>query len=70
VDARAPGVPGDHAPRYPYTESGYPVVTPETPTYDPWVVLAYVAAATERIRLATNVYNLPLRHPLQTARSW
>ena len=61
--------PAEMPPRYPYTDSGYPVVTPDTPTYDPWVVLAYVAAATERIRLATNVFILPLRHPLQTARS-
>jgi probable F420-dependent oxidoreductase len=61
--------PAEMPPLYPYTESGYPVVNPDTPTYDPWVVLAYVAAATERIRLATNVYILPLRHPLQTARS-
>ena len=61
--------PATMPPRYPYTDSGYPVVTPDTPTYDPWVVLAYVAAATERIRLATNVFILPLRHPLQTARS-
>jgi probable F420-dependent oxidoreductase len=56
-------------PLYPYTDSGYPVVDPDTPTYDPWVVLAYIAAATSTIRLATNVYILPLRHPLQTARS-
>jgi probable F420-dependent oxidoreductase len=61
--------PATMPPRYPYTDSGYPVVTPDTPTYDPWVVLAYVAAATQRIRLATNVFILPLRHPLQTARS-
>src|SRR5580698_11514248 len=54
---------------YPYTDSGYPAVTPDTPSYDPWVVLAYVAAATQRIRLATSIYILPLRHPLQTARS-
>ncbi len=56
-------------PLYPYTDSGYPVVNPDTPSYDPWVVLAYLAAATTKIRLATNIYILPLRHPLQTARS-
>ena len=56
-------------PLYPYTDSGYPVVNPDTPSYDPWVVLAYLAAATTTIRLATNIYILPLRHPLQTARS-
>jgi probable F420-dependent oxidoreductase len=32
-------------------------------------VLSYIAGATRRIRLATNVFILPLRHPLQTARS-
>ncbi|HVX21382.1 MAG TPA: LLM class F420-dependent oxidoreductase [Acidimicrobiales bacterium] len=61
--------PADMPPRYPYTATGQPPVTADTPTYDPWVVLGYVAAMTTRIRLATNVYILPLRHPLQTARS-
>ena len=61
--------PAEMPPLYPYSDSGYPPVTPDTPAYDPWVVLAYLASATERIRLATNVYILPLRHPLQTARS-
>jgi probable F420-dependent oxidoreductase len=61
--------PAEMPPRYPYSDTGYPPVTSDTPAYDPWVVLGYVAAATERIRLATNVYILPLRHPLQTARS-
>lgn len=56
-------------PQYPYSASGYPSVNPKTPSYDPWVILAIAAAATKTIRLATNVYILPLRHPLQTARS-
>jgi probable F420-dependent oxidoreductase len=54
---------------YPYSASGLPPVTPDSPSYDPWVVCGYLAAATERIRLGTNIYILPLRHPLQTARS-
>lgn len=54
---------------YPYTESGYPPIDPRTPMFDPWVVLALIAEATRTIRLATNVYVLPLRHPLVTARS-
>jgi len=61
--------PAEMPPLYPYTDSGYPPVTSDTPSYDPWVVLSYLAAGTERIRLATNIYILPLRHPLQTARS-
>jgi probable F420-dependent oxidoreductase len=54
---------------YPYTESGFPPVVSETPLYDPWVVLGSVASTTEHLRLATNVFILPLRHPIATARS-
>jgi probable F420-dependent oxidoreductase len=61
--------PAEAPTNYPVAINGAPPFTPDTPTYDPWVVLAYIAAATERIRLATAVYILPLRHPLQTARS-
>jgi probable F420-dependent oxidoreductase len=61
--------PAEMPPTYPYTDSGFPPVTSDTPSYDPWVMLSYVAASTDRIRLATNIYILPLRHPLQTARS-
>ena len=61
--------PAEMPPTYPYSDSGYPPVTPDTPAYDPWVVLSYIAASTHHIRLATNIYILPLRHPLQTARS-
>jgi probable F420-dependent oxidoreductase len=56
-------------PTYLYTESGYPPVTPDTPLLDVWVVLSYIAQATSTIRLATNVYVLPLRHPVEVARS-
>lgn len=61
--------PAEAPTNYPVTINGAPPFTADTPTYDPWVVLAYIAAATERIRLATDVYILPLRHPLQTARA-
>lgn len=56
-------------PTYPYSESGEPPVTADTPLFDPWVALSYIAHATETIRLATNVYILPLRHPIEVARS-
>ena len=61
--------PADMPPTYPYTESGLPAVNPGTALYDPWVVLGYLAHATESIRLGTEVYILPLRHPIATARS-
>jgi probable F420-dependent oxidoreductase len=62
-------LPATLPPTYLYTESGYPPITPDTPLYDPWVVLGSVAGATQSIRLATNVYILPLRHPFVTARA-
>jgi probable F420-dependent oxidoreductase len=61
--------PATIPPAYPYTPSGYPIINPDTPSYDPWALLSYLACATTKIRLATNVFILPLRHPLQTARS-
>jgi alkanesulfonate monooxygenase SsuD/methylene tetrahydromethanopterin reductase-like flavin-dependent oxidoreductase (luciferase family) len=36
---------------------------------DTWTLLSYVAARTERVRLAGNVLNLPLRQPAVLARS-
>jgi probable F420-dependent oxidoreductase len=54
--------------RYPYSAEGVPPINPATPLLDPLLVLMQVAARTERIRLGTNVYILPLRHPLAVAR--
>ncbi|OZV81711.1 LLM class flavin-dependent oxidoreductase [Micromonospora echinospora] len=43
---------------------------PYLPTFhDTWTLLSYVAARTERVRLAGNVLNLPLRAPAVLARS-
>lgn len=38
------------------------------PTWEPWTVLTWIAAATERIRVAPNVLGLPYRHPAVTAK--
>jgi probable F420-dependent oxidoreductase len=54
--------------RYPYSAEGVPPINPATPLLDPLLVLMQIAAHTERIRLGTNVYILPLRHPLVVAR--
>ncbi len=62
-------LPAEMPPTYLYTESGFPPIDPRTPMFDPWVVLGAVAQATSTIRLATNVYILPLRHPIVTARA-
>jgi len=42
---------------------------PETPFLDPFVVIPAMAAVTERIHFYTNVYKLPIRSPLLTARA-
>ena len=54
--------------RYPYAKEGVPPVNPATPLLDPLLQLMQIAARTTRIRLGTNVYILPLRHPIAVAR--
>jgi probable F420-dependent oxidoreductase len=66
---------GDHLafpetlPPHPYASSGAGYQEPHTPWLDPWITLTYLAAVTERIRLGTDVYILPLRNPFVTAKS-
>ena len=55
-------------------QSGLDLVTFQDHPYQPalldiWTLLSYVAAATDRIHLAPDVLNLPLRHPAVTARA-
>lgn len=52
---------------YPATE-GDPTFPSTTPLPDPLVTLAFVAACTDRIRLATGVLLLPQRNPVYTAK--
>lgn len=54
--------------------SGLDLVTFQDHPYQPafldtWTLMSFVAAATERIRIAPNVLNLPLRPPAVVARS-
>jgi probable F420-dependent oxidoreductase len=46
-----------------------PIVGPDTRLVDPLLNLGAAAAVTTRLRVATGIYVLPLRHPLATARS-
>jgi probable F420-dependent oxidoreductase len=54
--------------RYPYTADGVPPISPDASHFDPLLLLTHVAARTSCIRLGTNVYILPLRHPIAVAR--
>jgi probable F420-dependent oxidoreductase len=53
---------------YPYTPDGTPRWQPFTAWPDPWVTAGFVAAATERLRVVTSIYVLPLRHPVLVAK--
>jgi probable F420-dependent oxidoreductase len=61
--------PVEIPPAYLYSVDGFPPMRSDSPAYDPWILLATVAARTSKIRLGTNVYILPLRHPIAVARS-
>lgn len=54
---------------YPYDENGLPSLSPQTPCFDPFALLGFLAASTRTVRLATNVCIVPLRHPLFLLRS-
>jgi probable F420-dependent oxidoreductase len=50
-------------------EHGTATWAADKPWYDPWILLAAVAAKTSTLRLASSVWIVPLRHPVITARS-
>ena len=54
---------------YPYSADGRFLVPPDAPFHDPLLVLAYIAALTTKIRLATGIFVLPLRNVFVTAKS-
>jgi probable F420-dependent oxidoreductase len=50
-------------------DSSHPPVPPETPLFDVFAYLSFLAGQTSRIRLGTNVYLMGLRHPFVAARA-
>ena len=61
-------IPVGYKSTYPYDPSGR-IPAPETmPIPDPLVALAFAAAVTKKIRLATGILILPQRHPLYVAK--
>jgi probable F420-dependent oxidoreductase len=53
----------------PFPGAEHPPVPPETPVFDCFAYLAFLAGRTERIRLGSHVYLLGLRHPFVAARA-
>ncbi len=62
-------VPEKFAPAYPYAENGVPDFTGATPFPEPWSAISAMASVTRRLRFSTMIYILPLRHPLEVAKS-
>jgi len=61
--------PGELRSAYPYSPDGSPGFDATTPFPDPWAAVSAMAAVTSRLRFATMIYILPLRHPLEVAKS-
>jgi probable F420-dependent oxidoreductase len=61
-------IPATYDTVYPYDPSGKIPDAETTDWPDPLVWLAYTAASTQRIKLATGVTVLPLRHPMVMAK--
>jgi probable F420-dependent oxidoreductase len=60
--------PEGYASTYPYDPSGKMAMTADTPLPDPLLWLAFVAAATENLRLGTGILILPQRNPIVLAK--
>lgn len=53
----------------PFPGQDHSPVAPDTPVFDVFTMLGFLAGRTSRLRLGTNVYNIGLRHPFTTARA-
>jgi probable F420-dependent oxidoreductase len=53
----------------PFAGADHPPIPAETPVFDAFTYLGFLAARTERTRFCTHVYNLGLRHPFVAARA-
>jgi probable F420-dependent oxidoreductase len=53
----------------PFPGEEHPPVPPSTPVFDAFAYLSFLAGRTERVKLATHVYLLGLRHPFISARA-
>src|SRR5215467_11800117 len=61
-------IPVGYQSTYPYDPSGKMPAPEQMPLPDPLISLAYAAAVTKALRLATGILILPQRHPLYVAK--
>src|SRR6266851_1663429 len=62
-------MPVNYQSKYPYTPDGRFPAPLDVPFHDPMMTLTYVAAVTNRIKLATGIFVVPIRNPITTAKS-
>jgi probable F420-dependent oxidoreductase len=62
-------LPVTYTSKYPYSPDGRFPAPPDVPFHDPMLALAFAAAVTNRIKLATGVFVVPLRNPITTAKA-
>lgn len=62
-------MPVDFESKYPYSPDGRFPAPLDVGFHDPMLALAYAAAVTSKIRLATGIFVVPLRNPITTAKS-
>jgi len=61
--------PGKLESKYPYSEDGVPGFDGTTPFPDPWTTIAALSSVTKTLRFAPMVFILPLRHPIEVAKT-
>lgn len=61
--------PGRLESKYPYSEDGKPGFDGSAPFPDPWTAIAAMSQAARRLHFSTLVFILPLREPLQLAKT-
>ncbi len=61
-------VPEERKSKYPYSEDGEPDFPSGAAFPEAFMTMAVLAQHTTRLRFATNVYILPLRHPIEVAK--
>jgi probable F420-dependent oxidoreductase len=55
--------------RYPYSPDGKLFLPLDTPWPDPWITFAHLAAHTQKLEFASNIYLAALRDPFSAAKS-
>jgi probable F420-dependent oxidoreductase len=62
-------LPVDYTSKYPYSPDGRFPAPPDVPFHDPMLALAFAAAVTSRLKLATGIFVVPLRNAITTAKA-